>query len=124
MIRSETSPRVITKIPEFSYDYDLELTAPLKAMGIQKAFATDADFGNMATTKDGILYIDGVTHKTHIELDRNGTKAAAVTKIALAGSAMPTEPPKEVYLDRPFLYAIVEVGTGLPIFMGVVNSIK
>lgn len=124
MIRSKTSPRVITKIPEFSYDYDLELTEPLKAMGIQKAFATDADFGNMATTKDGILYIDGVTHKTHIDLDRNGTKAAAVTKVVAAGSAMPTEPPKEVYLDRPFIYAIVEAGTGLPIFMGVVNSVK
>lgn len=124
MIRSERSTRVITKIPEFSYDYNMELTETLKSIGIHKAFTTNADFSNMASTKDGILYINGVTHKTHIDLDRYGTKAAAVTAVQMAGSAAPTEPPKEVYLDRPFLYAIVEAGTGLPIFMGVVNTVK
>lgn len=124
MIRSASSTRVITKIPEFSYDYDLDLTEPLKAMGIKKVFSTDADFGNMAKTNDNILYLNGVMHKTHIELDRNGTKAAAVTKVHAAGSSAPTEPPKEVYLNRPFLYAIVELKTGLPIFIGVVNSVK
>ena len=77
----------------------------------------------MAKTKDGKLFIDSVIHKTHIELDKYGTKAAAVTSIAMAGSAAPTEPPKEVYLDRPFLYAIVEESTGLPIFMGAVNAV-
>ena len=78
----------------------------------------------MAKTKEGILSIDSVMHKTHIELDKNGTKAAAVTYLVKAGSAAPTEPPKEVYLDRPFLYAIVEESTGLPIFMGVVNNVQ
>ena len=59
-----------------------------------------------------------------MELDKNGTKAAAVTAILKATSAAPTEPPNEVYLDRPFLYAIVEESTGLPIFMGAVNTVK
>lgn len=123
-VQSEQQKRVRTKIPEFSYDYDVNLKDALQAMGIQKAFTDAADFGGMAKTRDGILYIDSVQHKTHIELDRNGTKAAAVTSIAMAGAAAPTEPPKEVYLDRPFLYAIVEVSTGLPIFMGAVNAVK
>lgn len=123
MIQSAQSKRVLTKIPEFSYDYSADLKGALQAMGISKAFTSSADFGNMAATKEGILYIDSVIHKTHIELDRYGTKAAAVTSIAAAGSAAPTEPPKEVYLDRPFLYGIVEVDTGLPVFMGAVNRI-
>lgn len=125
LIRTAESKQVKTKIPEFSYDYDVKLKDSLKTMGIQKAFSSSAaDFGNMGTTKEGILYIDEVLHKTHIELDRNGTKAAAVTKIIAAGSAAPTEPPKEVCLDRPFLFAIVEQSIGLPIFMGVVNAVK
>lgn len=124
LLRTAESKRVNTRIPEFSFDYDVKLKAPLEAMGIQRAFRNTADFGNMATTKEGILYIDDVIHKTHIELDKNGTKAAAVTKVVAAGAAAPTEPPKEVYLDRPFLFAIVEESLGLPIFMGVVNEVK
>lgn len=125
LIHTAESKQVNTKIPEFSFDYDVKLKEPLKAMGIQKAFSSSAaDFGNMGTTQEGNLYIDDVVHKTHIELDRNGTKAAAVTKAVAAGSAAPVEPPKEVYLDRPFLFAIVEESIGLPIFMGVVNTVK
>ncbi|MBR4182686.1 MAG: hypothetical protein IKQ56_02575 [Lachnospiraceae bacterium] len=43
--------------------------------------------------------------------------------VNVATSVGPTEPPKEVYLDRPFIYAIVETSTGLPVFMGVVNTL-
>lgn len=123
LVQSAERKRVITKIPEFSYDYSIDLKDALQAMGIKKAFSSSADFGNMASTKEGTLYIDHVIHKTHMELDRYGTKAAAVTSVFMAGSAAPTEPPKEVYLDRPFLYGIVETSTGLPIFMGAVNNI-
>lgn len=124
MIQSVQHKEVHTKMPEFSYDYGIELNKTLNSMGIKKAFTGAADFRNMATTKDGILGISRVQHTTHIELDRNGTKAAAVTAVVKAGAAAPTEPPKEVFLDRPFLYAIVEAGTGLPVFMGVVNTVK
>lgn len=124
LIQSAQNKEVLTKIPEFSYDYEARLPQTLQSMGIRKAFTDSADFKNMATTGDGILCISDVRHKTHIELDRNGTRAAAVTFVAKAGAAAPTEPPKEVYLDRPFLYAIVEVESGLPVFMGVVNKVK
>lgn len=122
-IKSAESKKVLTKIPEFSYDYKTEMKPTLQAMGISKAFTPEADFSEM--TKEPV-HISSVLHKTHIELDRNGTKAAAVTAIAVAKSSAPmnTEPPKEVYLNRPFIYSIVEVSTGLPIFMGVVNSVK
>lgn len=127
LLRSEEYQRVLTKIPEFSYDYSTNMVDTMKAMGITKAFdARGADFSNMGLTREGFpFYISEILHKTHIELDRFGTKAAAVTSITMkAGSAPADDKPKEVYLNRPFIYAIVETSTNLPIFMGVVNQVS
>lgn len=118
---------VYVEIPEFSYDYGTELNNPLRDMGLTEAFITEADFSKMASTSTGYLYIDKVIHKTHIEVDRNGTKAAAVTAITMTDTCsaeLIEDEPKYVYLDRPFLYAIVETDTGLPVFMGTVNTCK
>ena len=119
--------KVITKMPEFTYDYDAELTKPLQNIGIKKAFEPyGADLSGMGTTGFDNLYVGNVIHKTHIELDKNGTKAAAATAVIVnvTTSVGPIEEPKEVYLDRPFIYAIVESSTGLPVFMGVVNTVS
>ena len=127
LYNNATHEKVITKMPEFSYDYDAELKDPLTNMGINKAFDPfGADLTGMGSTGFDNLYVDNVIHKTHIELDKNGTKAAAATAVIVnvATSVGPTEPPKEVYLDRPFIYAIVEAETGLPVFIGAVNSVK
>lgn len=118
---------VLTKMPEFSYDYSAKLNNPIKKMGITDAFSqTEADFGNMLDTSSGAnVYIDEIIHKTHIELDRYGTKAAAATGIINKETCVPGRPkPKKVYLTRPFLYAIVDTDTGLPVFVGVVNTVK
>lgn len=71
------------------------------------------------------LVIDDVLHKTHIELDRNGTKAAAVTAVIVDKATAVLDPPKpkEVYLDRPFVYALVDTKTGCPLLLGVVEEI-
>ena len=122
-----TYEKVNTKMPEFSYDYDVELNTPLENMGIKKAFDPfGADLTGMGSTGFDNLFVDSVLHKTHIELDKNGTKAAAATAVIVnvTTSVGPTEPPKEVYLDRPFIYAIVEAETGLPVFIGVVNTLS
>jgi serpin B len=113
---------VNVKIPEFSNDYDTELSGALQQMGIKLAFDEAADFSRMADYKE-CLYISRVLHKTHIEVDRTGTKAAAVTAVETTDSedCEPVEP-KQVYLDRPFIYAIVDTQTGAPIFIGVQNS--
>ncbi len=115
---------VYTRLPEFKYDYNTELNGALQNMGIKEAFTQAADFSGMADTKSGALYIGKVVHKTHIELDKNGTKAAAVTDISMvdATSIQDPKPQINIYLDRPFIYAIVQTETGLPVFMGVVNK--
>ncbi len=116
---------VLTKIPEFSYDYSTMLKDSLQAMGIQTVFDRwNADLTPMAVRTDEPLFVSNVLHKTHIELDRYGTKAAAVTTVIVdSASAMPEDKPKEVYLDRPFVYAIIDTNSGLPVFIGVVNSV-
>lgn len=124
-----TSPQHIEThigIPEFSYDYDAELSDALKAMGMEQAFTEGADFSRMAElTGDDYLYIGGVLHKTHIEVDPRGTKAAAVTSVEMNFSEdCDFEPQyKTVILNRPFLYMIVDTETMLPVFAGVLNQI-
>ena len=90
-------------------------------MGMEKAF--EGGFSNLGESAYGELFINRVIHKTFIEVDNMGTRAAAVTAVEVyPESAMPIEP-KTVKLDRPFLYAIVDNATGLPIFIGTVNDI-
>ena len=119
-------PDLITKLPEFSYDYDTSLSETLKDLGMPGAFESTADFSGMCDPSLMNLWIGDVLHKTHIELDRNGTKAAAVTAVVMCGEAMAIEEPERIYitLDRPFVYAIVDNSTDLPVFLGIVNSIE
>jgi len=114
---------VTTKLPKFNYDYDTKLNGALQALGIVEAFDKDADFSGMADAES--LYIDTILHKTHIELDENGTKAAAVTAVIMeSATAMIEEREiKEVICDRPFAYAIVDSANWTPIFIGTVNSV-
>lgn len=106
------------KIPKFTYDYSASLKTPLTAMGIREAFTADADFSGITPAKNEIR-IDDVLHKTHIELDENGTKAAAATAVVMKANSIMTDEPIEVYLDRPFLYALVDAKTGIPLFAGI-----
>ncbi len=120
--------KVRTKLPKFSYEYSAEMNGPLSAMGITDAFnGTTADFSELGSVDDDRnLFLSKVIHKTYIEVGEKGTKAAAVTSVQMdaATSMPPQEEPKIVYLDRPFLFMIVDGEYNLPVFMGVVNSVK
>ncbi len=107
------------KVPQFSYDYSASLKDPLMAMGIREAFSSNADFTGMAPAS-AKLQIGDVLHKTHIELDKNGTKAAAATALVMKASSALIDEPEDVFLDRPFLYALVDTKTGIPLFAGVI----
>ena len=116
-------------IPEFSFDYTApDCVTALKEMGIKTVFDEErADLSNMAVSEDLYnLYVDTIIHKTRIELDREGTKAAAATAIGIekATGLMMNVPVKEVRLDRPFIFVISDVNTSTPIFMGTVGSIS
>lgn len=130
--KSGESIIVHTLMPEFTLDYDLSMKDALKAMGMEIAFdGKHADFSGMISEEDNNkydeLFISDVLHKTHIELDRKGTKAAAATVVMMDCKATAIMEEPEIYnvkLDRPFAYAIVDMATELPVFIGAVNSIN
>ncbi len=112
---------ILAAMPKFSYDYEIELKDALSAMGMPSAFKETADFSAMTDTP---VMLDKALHKTHIETSEEGTKAAAVTierEIPVCETPLPE---KEIILDRPFVYMIVDMENHLPVFMGTVKSVE
>ena len=115
---------VYSTMPEFSYDYEYEVNDTLKNLGCTDIFGGEADLSGIAGAR-GDLFVSKVFHKTHIEVDRDGTKAAAVTVVSvdMAGAPLVMTEVKNVDCTRPYMYAIVEMETMAPIFVGTVNGI-
>lgn len=126
-IQEAESTRVETGLPKFETETSLELSEVLSEMGMPRAFSSnDAEFPGMGIVTDGLnICISRVLHKTYINVDELGTKAGASTVVEMVaeGAVEITEEPKRVILNRPFLYAIVEKESGLPIFIGVVENL-
>lgn len=113
---------VKTEMPKFSSDFSITMEECLKDMGIKDAFSPIADFSEMSENN---LSISRVIHKTHITVNEKGTKAAAVTGVTMKNTAVaPPVPTKEVVLDRPFVYMIIDNENHMPIFIGMVTDIK
>lgn len=117
LLDSRRYEKVLTAMPKFSYAYDTSLAAPLMEMGMPTAFSGLADFSGLSA--EGNVYISDVLHKTFITVDERGTKAGAVTAVIMNDGAA-LDPPKEVYLDRPFIFMILDERTQLPVFIGYV----
>lgn len=117
---------VSLQMPEFTYETDImDFTDAIKSMGITNAFnETLADLSKMGTSPLGNLYVNTVFQKAFIDVSRNGTKAAAITGADIkAESAGPYEI-KNITLDRPFIYAIVDNKTNIPLFVGLTADIQ
>lgn len=124
LIADTTKKLVGVKMPKFSYDFKTELTETLSAMGMPSAFdRMNADFSNMVSGLDGPTYISSVIHKTHIDVDEAGTKAAAVTVVEVGNDSAPL-PVEIITFDRPFVYFIIDTETNIPVFMGTLMSIE
>lgn len=111
---------VSLSFPKFKTETSLKFNDVLKDMNITTAFSkTDAQFPNMLNPTPEFLWLDYVIQKTYINVDENGTEAAAVTMGGMggAGSAMPPKP-IEFKADRPFTYFITDDETGQIFFMG------
>ena len=117
---------VDVQIPQFSYEYDVEMSDILKELGMTAAFdGGAADFTNMATSTSGNIFINRVLHKTFIEVTPVGTKAGAATVVEMNLMSAPYfEELKQVYLNRPFIYMIIDCESNMPVFIGAVNSVK
>lgn len=130
MLSNPISTTVKTAIPKFKTEYETEISEILKDMGMPLAFDEElADFSSLGSCNDGIsdynIYISRVLHKTFIEVAERGTKAGAVTVVEMSkDNAAPPENPKQVYLDRPFVYMIIDTQNNIPLFIGTMTDIK
>lgn len=103
------------RMPRFTLDYKEELTDALSGMGMGAAFQPAADFTPMGSPG---FYIGGVVHKTRLEVDEEGTVAAAATAVKMLPSSVPRV--KTLVFDRPFALLLCDTQTNVVLFAGVV----
>ena len=121
-----TEQQVQLFLPKFKLTWGVcELKNPLKALGMVAAFLdTQADFSGMDGQADW-LYVGAVLHKAFVEVNEEGTEAAAATAVVMQLRAMRPPPQVEFRADHPFLFFIQEEKSGALLFMGrVVDPTK
>ena len=116
--------KVFANMPKFEMGYSVELSEVLQNLGMTDAFDGErADFSGIGTSEDGALYISRVLHKTAIAVTEQGTRAGAATAVEIRayGALAPGEY-REVNLDRPFVYMLIDCENNLPFFIGTMEN--
>ena len=107
-------------LPKFDLTTENSLSDALKALGLEAPFGSNADFSGISEVP---LRIDEILQKVRVQLDEEGTKAAAATAAMVACMAMlPEEEPVEMRVDRPFAFVIADGETDSVCFAGVVEN--
>jgi serpin B len=103
--------------PKFTLETTYSLSNTLKTMGMPTAFGSDADFSGMDGTRN--LSISGVNHKAFVDVNEEGTEAAAATSVEMGVTSMPVGEIVPVFrADHPFVFQITDDETGMLLFMG------
>ena len=119
LLAGTATHQVTLSLPRFRLEAAFDLIPALERLGITEAFGGDADFGGITSAEP--LQIGAVAHKAYIEFDERGTEAAAATGVVIrTRAAVRPLQPVTMVVDRPFLFAIVDTSTGLPVFLGQV----
>ncbi len=111
-------PKVIVTIPKFKSTQQFELSTTLSAMGMPEAFAGNADFSGMTGHRD--FAISAVIHKAYVDVNEEGTEAAAATAVTMMAMAMraPQQAPPIFRADHPFVFMIRDNRSASILFMG------
>jgi serpin B len=104
----------VLALPRFRIEYDVSLKDALTALGMGVAFTRGADFTRLFSADN--TYLSRVIQKTFVDVNEEGTVAAAATMVGVVDTAMPPG----VYVDRPFVFAIRERFSGTILFIGKV----
>ena len=108
---------VILTLPRFKTETKYSLSDPLTALGMKTAFTDAADLTGMHTSTEK-LYISEVLHKAFVEVNEEGTEAAAATAVVVKTASAAVDPPKKFTADRPFLFLIRHTPTNTVLFLG------
>ena len=116
------SAEVMTWVPKFTLTAQFQLNGVLSALGMPLAFdAQQADFSGMDGRQD--LFLSAVFHKAYVDVNEEGTEAAAATGAVVGAMAMPVrEQPKEFRADHPFIFLIRDEASGSILFIGRVTD--
>ena len=126
LARLEFHPTVDVFLPRFRMTYEFDLERTLAAMGMSELFTSQSNLGGMAANYP--LKVDAVIHKAFLELQEEGTEAAAATAViampgAAPGARFTPPPPRPVFrADHPFLFSIVDRRSGSLLFVGRVSD--
>ena len=119
--KNMTGRELQIKLPRFKVEYDKKLEEDMIAMGMKDAFDTrKAKFANMSGAE---LYIGLLQQFTYINVDEEGTEAAAVTVGGMFDSAVGFPSPVPFFVNRPFAFMIKEKSTGAILFMGKITKL-
>jgi serpin B len=112
--------QVTLSMPRFRLEAAFDLVPALRRLGVEQAFTGQADFSGI--TEAERLLINAIAHKAYVDVDEQGTEAAAATAITFRPTAAFRAPtPVTMTVDRPFLFVIIHTPTGLPLFVGQVR---
>ena len=117
---------VQTLMPKFKTEYSVQMSEILKSMGITDAFdSIRANLSGLGSSTNGSLFISRVIHKTFIEVNEKGTKAGAATLIEVTDESVSIpDDLKQVYLDRPFVYMLIDCENNIPFFIGTMMDVE
>lgn len=111
--------KVAVSLPKFKITSKFSLASVLQPMGMTDAFSRNADFSGMTGSKD--LFISAVVHKAYVDVNEEGTEAAAATGVTMKLLSIPA-PPARFIADHPFMFLIRDNKTGSILFIGRVMN--
>jgi len=103
-------------LPRFKMNAQFDLKETLQQLGMQQAFGPQADFSGIASQDE--LYISAVVHKAYVDVNEEGTEAAAATGVGISVTSAPIDEPIIFRADRPFTFLIRDQQTGAILFLG------
>ncbi|MDZ7774309.1 MAG: serpin family protein [Bacteroidales bacterium] len=116
LLSEADTTEILVSLPKFKFSYIKMLNQTLKNLGMEKAFDEfEANFEKI--NRNGGLFISRVNHKSFIDVNEEGTEAAAVTSVGITATSMPDQ----IRFNRPFVFAIQEQSTNTVLFSGIVE---
>ncbi|WP_254762985.1 serpin family protein [Natrinema marinum] len=116
MLEAAGETRVDLALPKFGIESKFSLVETMQGLGMERAFTGAADFSGMVEGDQSNLAVDDIVHQSFVEVDEEGTEAAAATAVIVVETA--ATDPVEVTVDRPFLFYVRDRPTETPLFVG------
>ena len=108
-------------LPKFQLEYEVLLNDALEKLGMAASFTKNANFTKMIKEPDSV-WISKVKQKTFIDVNEEGTEAAAVTSTEMVTESFSTDGTFQMEVNRPFFFVITDEKTGAILFMGAISN--